>query len=85
MTVVWVLMVGYDVRMLPAVVPGVDAQEYREDHPGEEAHRGKQVLAGQKNSTPRRNPTNSGGLPSGVSAPPMLATRNMANTSTCAL
>ena len=39
----------------------------------------------QKNSTPRRKPTNSGGSPSGLSAPPTLATRMMKNTTTWAL
>ena len=34
----------------------------------------------QKKSTPCRKPTNSGGSPSGVSAPPTLATRMMKNT-----
>ena len=38
----------------------------------------------QKKSTPLRKPRNSGGSPSGVSAPPMLATRKMKNTTTCA-
>ena len=37
---------------------------------------------GQKNSTPRRKPTNSGGSPSGESAPPILATRMMKKTTT---
>ena len=39
----------------------------------------------QKKSTPRRKPTNSGGSPSGVSAPPILATRKMKNTTTWTL
>ena len=37
----------------------------------------------QKKSTPFRNPRNSGGSPSGVSAPPMLPTRKMKKTTTC--
>ncbi len=39
----------------------------------------------QKKSTPCRKPTNSGGSPSGDSAPPILATRMMKNTTTCTL
>ena len=35
---------------------------------------------GQKKSTPFRNPRNSGGSPSGVSEPPIFATRKMKNT-----
>ena len=45
----------------------------------------QRCCAVQKKSTPRRKPTNSGGSPSGVSAPPILATRMMKNTTTCAL
>jgi hypothetical protein len=41
-------MVGYDLRMLPAVIPSVDAQEYRENHAGEKTCRGKQVLCRPK-------------------------------------
>ncbi|MNZ98420.1 hypothetical protein D3C78_1177020 [compost metagenome] len=37
----------------------------------------------QKKPTPLRKPRNSGGSPSGVSPPPMLATRKMKNTTTC--
>ena len=36
----------------------------------------------QKKSTPFRNPRNNGGSPSGVSEPPMLATRKMKKTTT---
>src|ERR1700741_3691829 len=39
----------------------------------------------EKKSTPRRKPTNSGGSPRGDSAPPILATRKMKKTTTCAL
>ena len=39
----------------------------------------------QKKSTPCRKPTNSGGSPSGESAPPILATRKMKNTMTWTL
>ena len=39
----------------------------------------------QKKSTPRRKPTNSGGSPSGDSAPPILATRKMKKITTWAL
>ena len=45
----------------------------------------QRCCAVQKKSTPRRKPTNSGGSPSGVSAPPILATRKMKKTTTCAL
>ena len=38
----------------------------------------------QKNGTPRRKPRNRGGSPSGVSEPPMLATRKMKKTTVCA-
>jgi len=39
----------------------------------------------QKKGTPWRKPKNSGGSPSGVSEPPMLATRKMKKTITCTL
>ena len=39
----------------------------------------------QKKSTPLRKPRNSGGSPSGVSAPPMFDTRKMKNTKTWTL
>ena len=39
----------------------------------------------QKNGTPWMKPRNSGGSPSGVRAPPMLATRKMKKMKTCAL
>ena len=39
----------------------------------------------QKKSTPCRKPTNSGGSPSGLSAPPTLATRIMKKMKTCVL
>jgi hypothetical protein len=39
----------------------------------------------QKKSMPRRKPTNSGGSPSGESAPPILATRKMKKTTTWTL
>src|SRR5213078_563685 len=43
-----------------------------------------QIAKVQKNGTPWRKPRKSGGSPSGVSAPPMLATRKMKNTTVCA-
>ncbi len=39
----------------------------------------------QKKSTPLRKPTNSGGSPSGLNAPPTLATRMMKKTNTWVL
>ena len=39
----------------------------------------------QKKSTPRRKPTNNGGSPSGLSAPPILATRKMKKITTWVL
>ncbi len=39
----------------------------------------------QKNGTPRRKPRKRGGSPSGVKRPPMLLTRKMKKTMTCAL
>ena len=43
------------------------------------------ILIGQKKSTPFKKPKNNGGSPSGVSAPPILATKNIKNTTVCTL
>ena len=38
-----------------------------------------------KNGTPFKKPKNKGGSPKGVSEPPILATKNIKNTTTCTL
>ena len=45
---------------------------------------GHRCLSVQKKSTPARKPRNSGGSPSGVSAPPALETMKMKKMTTCA-
>ena len=73
-----------------AVLAAVEADVEREED-GEHqcrrrtASRPADGVVVQKKSTPRRKPTNSGGSPSGVSAPPMFETRKMKKTTTWAL
>ena len=43
------------------------------------------ALVVQKKSTPLRKPRNNGGSPSGVSEPPIFATKNIKNTTICTL
>ena len=78
-------VVGRPQFELPPDQPRVDDEEDRE-HDGRRRSRywGSRRSV-QKNGTPCRKPRNSGGSPSGVSRPPMFATRKMKNTKTWAL